>query len=186
MAASCHALTFITTVLEELADETLNRIGRTLESGGVIMTRPPARYCYVVARFVLLEDIRRDRKHVHFDESRTADLPHVNGFGAAELDAGAAEREVQLECLDRCLQELRPDQRELIIEYYREGGRQKIERRRELAVRLGITTNALSIRAYRIRDTLMGCVQGCCGGTDRCEVPPSYANGARHRGTSAR
>ena len=79
---------------EELADETLNRIGRTLESGGVIMTRPPARYCYVVARFVLLEDIRRDRKHVHFDESRTADLPHVNGFGAAELDAGAAEREV--------------------------------------------------------------------------------------------
>ena len=33
---------------------------QTLEKDGVIETRPPARYCYVVARFVLLEDIRRD------------------------------------------------------------------------------------------------------------------------------
>src|SRR4051812_42100284 len=36
---------------DELADDTFNRIGRTLEDAGVIQTRPPARYCYVVARF---------------------------------------------------------------------------------------------------------------------------------------
>ena len=48
----------------ELADETLNRIGKTLERDGVIETTPPARYCYVVARFVMLEDIRRERRHV--------------------------------------------------------------------------------------------------------------------------
>src|SRR5262245_32169967 len=34
---------------DELADETLNRIGRTLERGGVIAVAPPARYCFVVA-----------------------------------------------------------------------------------------------------------------------------------------
>ena len=37
---------------DELADETFNRIGRTLETDGAIATTPPARYCYVIARFV--------------------------------------------------------------------------------------------------------------------------------------
>ena len=32
---------------DELADETLNRVARTLEQTGDIATRPPARYCYV-------------------------------------------------------------------------------------------------------------------------------------------
>src|SRR5262245_64048969 len=45
---------------DELADETLNRIGRTLEKDGVIATTPPARYCYVVAKYVLLEDVPRE------------------------------------------------------------------------------------------------------------------------------
>src|SRR6476660_9461513 len=55
---------------DELADETFNRIGRTLEKDGAIAVTPPARYCYVVARFVLLEDVRRDRQYVPVDESR--------------------------------------------------------------------------------------------------------------------
>ena len=37
---------------ELLADETLDRVSRTLEDSGRIMVSPPARYCYVVARFV--------------------------------------------------------------------------------------------------------------------------------------
>ena len=57
---------------DELADETLNRIGRTLEKDGAIATTPPARYCYVVARFVLLEDIRREHMHVAPGRSRAA------------------------------------------------------------------------------------------------------------------
>jgi hypothetical protein len=47
---------------DELADETLNRIGRTLEKDGAIATTPAARYCYTVAKFVLLEDLRHDHK----------------------------------------------------------------------------------------------------------------------------
>ena len=43
----------------------------------------------------------------------------------------------------------------LIVEYYRDTGRQKIERRRALADRLGISMNALAIRASRIRDALV-------------------------------
>jgi DNA-directed RNA polymerase specialized sigma24 family protein len=70
-------------------------------------------------------------------------------------------KEQRLDCLDRCLQELKPEQRDLIVEYYADDRRQKIERRRELATRLGITMNALGIRAFRIRDGLMACVESC-------------------------
>jgi DNA-directed RNA polymerase specialized sigma24 family protein len=141
---------------EELADETLNRIARTLEAGAIAV-RPPARYCYVVARFVLLEDFRRQKKQVPMDESWHPSLTHPCG-GLGPDDAWPLE-EQRLECLERCVQELRPPQRELIVEYYADTGRRKIERRRALARRLGISMNALAIRACRIRDGLMACVE---------------------------
>ena len=143
---------------DELADETLNRIGRTLEKT-TITIRPPARYCYVVAKFVLLEDFRRERQHVTLDESRS----EASAIGArlARVDDGMALTERRLECLDRCLDELKPEQRELVVDYYRDTRRQKIERRREIAKRLGISMNALGIRACRIRSALETCVESC-------------------------
>lgn len=143
---------------DELADETLNRIGRTLENT-TITIRPPARYCYVVAKFVLLEDFRRERQHVALDESRS----EASAIGArlARVDDGMALTERRLECLDRCLDELKPEQRELVVDYYRDTRRQKIERRREIAKRLGISMNALGIRACRIRSQLETCVETC-------------------------
>jgi DNA-directed RNA polymerase specialized sigma24 family protein len=146
---------------DDLADETLNRIARTLETSGEIKVTPPARYCYVVARFVLLEDFRRGRTTRTVDA--TSWLEAIPGHTVAPDggDGVAAAAEATLSCLDRCLLELRPDQRELVIEYYRDTKREKIERRRELAKRLGISMNALGIRACRIRDTLEACVNGC-------------------------
>src|SRR5262245_14355917 len=146
---------------DELADETLNRIARTLDEVGIIETKPPARYCYVVAKFVLLEDLRRDRRHVPLDEARVPDAPRH--AGRTHIDEERANREQRLDCLDRCLETLKPEQRELIVEYYSEARQKKIERRRELARRLGITMNALAIRAWRIREGLMVCVQACGG-----------------------
>ncbi len=144
---------------DELADETFNRIGRTLESQGVIQTRPPARYCYVVARFVLLEDIRRDRRRVRLSYSMR---PSGAGYDPRNSTAEPAlVRERRLECLDRCLQQLRPDQRELVVEYYRDARREKVVRRRELATRLGISMNALGIRVCRIREALTACMARC-------------------------
>lgn len=146
---------------EDLADETLSRVARTLEQSGRIVTRPPARYCYVVARFVLLEDVRRDRRHVSLDEPRRYDVIHGRTIGSIDSDETSTLREQRLECLDPCLLRLRPDQRELAIEYFRDSGRQRIERRRGLAQRFGISMNALGIRACRIRDSLMTCVEAC-------------------------
>jgi DNA-directed RNA polymerase specialized sigma24 family protein len=147
---------------DELADETLNRVGRILDETGAIAIKPPARYCYVIARFVLLEDFRRERTFAHFDEAQTADASKVRSVTLPEADEDLPIQEQRLESLDRCLEELKPDQRELVVEYYRDVGRQKIERRRDLAKRLGITMNALGIRACRIRDVLEACVEARC------------------------
>jgi hypothetical protein len=59
------------------------------------------------------------------------------------------------------LQKLTAAQRELIVEYYRGGQGQQIERRRDMARRLGITMNALGIRVCRIRSALESCVEAC-------------------------
>jgi DNA-directed RNA polymerase specialized sigma24 family protein len=146
---------------DELADETLNRIGRTLEQSGEIAIRPPARYCYVVARFVLLEDFRRERKQVPLDEPRIDTASKARTISLVGPDSSTNIRELRLECLDHCLEQLKPAQRELVVEYYRDVRREKIERRREMASRLGISMNALGIRVCRIRDTLMTCVETC-------------------------
>jgi len=148
---------------DELADETFNRIGRTLETDGAIATKPPARYCYVIARFVLLEDIRRGSRTVAVDEGRTAAVIE-RGLTNSAVSEEALLREKRLTCLDRCLQELKPAQRDLAIEYYRDAKRQRIDRRRGIAERLGITMNALGIRASRIRTTLETCLNACCKG----------------------
>ena len=145
---------------DDLTDETFNRIARTLEQTGAIAVTPPARYCYVVARFVLLEDFRRDRKQVPLDEPRLIELSQAHASTPGEHDERMALQEERLDRLDRCLQELRPDQRELAIEYYRDAKRQRIDRRRELADRFGISMNALGIRACRIREALMNCLEG--------------------------
>ena len=143
---------------DELADETLTRIGRTLEQDGHIETTPPARYCYVVAKFVLLEDFRRERRHARLDSVWQIDQARTPTSSDLEQASG---REQRLDCLDRCLEELTPEQRHLIVDYYAEAQRQRIERRRALASRLGITMNALAIRACRIRDTLQACIDRC-------------------------
>src|SRR5689334_24931287 len=54
---------------DDLADETLNRVARKLEEKGEIAGATPAHYCYIVARLVLLESVRR-RDHDRSEERR--------------------------------------------------------------------------------------------------------------------
>ncbi|HWP44777.1 MAG TPA: hypothetical protein VNO14_16130 [Blastocatellia bacterium] len=150
---------------DELADETLNRVARRLEEEGALITDTPAHYCYIVAKFVFLEYLRRsERSEVSFDEVPASSQPSSNPARADEARDERAEEERRLECLDRCLQRLDAESRELIILYYRGEQRAKIENRRAMAARLGITVNALSIRACRIRDRLESCVGKCLNG----------------------
>jgi DNA-directed RNA polymerase specialized sigma24 family protein len=147
---------------DDLADETLNRIGKTLERDGAIAITPQARYCYVVARFVLLEDIRRERLDLRNQGSRHTDPESWAQRSTAPIqDEDLEAREARLESLDHGLQALAPERRALIVDYYRDSGPQKIAGRRELARRLGITMNALGIRVSRIRAALEARMTEC-------------------------
>ncbi len=71
------------------------------------------------------------------------------------------ETERDYECLEQCMERLTSKSRELVLEYYQAEKRAKIDRRKELASRLGIAVNALRIRAHRIRSNLQECVFEC-------------------------
>jgi DNA-directed RNA polymerase specialized sigma24 family protein len=144
---------------DELADDTLNRVARRLQEEGAIEDASPAHYCYIVARFVFMEYLRRpERTHSSIDELSDPDhLAAVASFAQADADAEIAPGIV--DALEQCLESLRTEERSLILEYYRGEQRSKIVARRELAERLGLSMNALSIRACRLRARLELCVK---------------------------
>ena len=144
-------------VPEDLADDTLNRVARRLQEEGTITDAPPAQYCYIVARFVFLEHLRSaDRRVFEFG------IPEAVGARYATPPAGTMDpREMQLDCLDGCLHQLTPADRELILAYYSGDQGTRIAARKTLAARLGVSLNALTIRASRIRARLEACVAGC-------------------------
>ena len=146
----------------EMADETLNRVARRLEEEGTIRDATPAQYCYVTAKFVLLEHFRKpEHQQVSLDGLSRADQLASSRSSISFLDAATARKEKLDECLGRCLQKLTPASRDLIESYYQGEREAKIQHRRELAARLGLSMNAITIPACRIRPDLEGCVRKC-------------------------
>jgi len=146
---------------DELADETLNRVARRLEEEGAITGTAPAQYCYITAKFVFLEYLRSGtRSDTSLAEMSPAEVDSVLGV-AASADGEAQTKEHLSACLEGCLAQLPPADRDLILEYYRGEQRTKIESRRGLAATLRLSVNALSIRACRIRHKLELCVREC-------------------------
>jgi len=144
---------------DELADETLSRVASKLQEQGAITGLSPAHYCYVTAKFVFLEHLR----HPEHKQKSLDQIAHSNDVQLARSmpgsDAFLEGKEKLLDSLERCLNQLESGERELILEYYRGEGRTKIESRRGLAERLGLSANALSIRACRIRNKVEACVR---------------------------
>lgn len=150
---------------DDLADETLNRVARRLEEEGDIVNTTPARYCYIVAKFIFLEYLRRaEREEASLDELPVSRHPALNPSAMSEMEESEKREEMLRDCLDSCLRNLEPDNSELIFQYYLGEQRTKIDNRRALAARLKLTMNALTIRACRIRSRLEACVSKCSDG----------------------
>lgn len=146
--------------VDDLADETLSRVARRLDEEGSLEADSPAQFCYIVARYVFLEYLRRPQsKSVQIDENKSESA--INRPVVVPDDDDASIKEAMLACLDSCTARLETTSNRLIIRYYQGSERVKIENRRAMAEELGITVNALSIRAYRIRERLHDCVKQC-------------------------
>ena len=150
---------------DELADETLSRVAQKLEEKGSITGMSPAHYCYVVAKFVFLENLRQAKRGQQgLNELTQARLSSGDSLNSKNQEAMQSQEQLH-DCLDSCLAKLSSADRELILEYYRGEQRAKIERRSQLAARLGLSMNALTIRACRIRYKLEECMKACCDET---------------------
>ena len=151
---------------EDLADETINRVARWGERGERIRASDPAVFFFGVAKNVLREyQCTSGRESARLDcippSRHPSEEPQVTG----REDALALEQ--LLSCLDACLNGLPAESRERILGYYQGEGRVRAENRKRLADQLGITVNALAIKAHRTRERLERAV------TDRLGDPPS-------------
>jgi len=135
---------------EECADQTLDRLAAKLDQGLLVGdVRPFARG---IARLVLLEAYRRpEARAARADESELDRLPAAPEGQAEPLH----------DCLERCLARLPDEGRDLILRYYVNQGRLKIESRRRLAAELGTSEGGLRSRAQRVRNGLERCVNRC-------------------------
>jgi RNA polymerase sigma factor (sigma-70 family) len=146
---------------DDLADETLTRVARRLEEENITRGETPARYCYIVARFVFLEHLRETKAHPTVTHVSGDAVPQLSAPSAADSAEAAGAREALLACLQKCLQELDTLNRRIITRYYIGSARVKIDNRRELAESLGLSLNAVTIRASRVRTRLEACIRRC-------------------------
>lgn len=129
---------------EDLADESINRVMRRLNDIREEYTGDRALYFFGVANRVFLEY----RKN----PPPPARMP---------VPESSEDMEREYVCLEHCVESLQPKNRELVIRYYQQEKRAKIDDRKQLAAQLGIALNALRIRAHRIRTNLQRCMQEC-------------------------
>jgi len=148
---------------DDLADETLTRVARRLEEEGITLAETPARYCYIVARFVFLEHLREIKAHPIVAAASSGVELRSSVPSAEDAAEATRAREKLLACLERCIEALDPLNRRIITRYYIGSERVKIDNRRALAESLGLTMNAVTIRACRIRTRLEACVRRCDG-----------------------
>jgi DNA-directed RNA polymerase specialized sigma24 family protein len=135
---------------EELADKTIDRAARRFAEGVEPAGTDPYHYFRGIAKNVYLEECRqRDRLR----RRRELELPLA--LALAELDP--EEEDTRLGALRRCLAELRPNARDLLLRYHDREDR--IRGRRLLADERGIPLNALRIRVFRLRRTVEDCLK---------------------------
>lgn len=132
---------------EDLADEVINRVARKIDEGEELRDVPT--YCHGVARMVLLE-------HRKTFLNRRAEVEEINSFASPSETTETDERQDHLEL---CMSELPVESRQLVLRYYQDERRQKIDVRAAIADQLGIPLNALRSRVQRIRDRLEQCLK---------------------------
>ncbi len=130
---------------EDLADETVNRVIRLMDNGLELSPAEIPRYACGVAQKVHLEHLRavKRAKPSAADSERAPFVPGIH-----------ETTDLRLHCLNRCVEELPQQDRELIMRYYTGDHAERIRRRKELAEELGLAPNTLRIRAHRIRSRL--------------------------------
>ena len=146
---------------DQLTDETFDRVARRLSEGQTIFTESPANYFYGVARNVWRESLVKTGRQTQLEEEK---LPHTFSATPQDLLIASVETELaeqRLACLEKCLREFSAADREMLLSYYRNSGGAKIEDRKALAARLGVSLDSLRHRVARLKPKLASCIRRC-------------------------
>lgn len=134
---------------DELADETINRVVLKLEEE--VIEKKNA-YFYGVARNVFLESLRREKVFLNVDNLQVR---------AAEDKKEDEEDSAYRTCLEKCLDKLPPARRKLILDYFSQSRRAKIDLRKKMSDTLNISKTALRMKVMRIKKKLRMCIEKC-------------------------
>jgi hypothetical protein len=129
---------------ERLTDEVLNRVAVRVDKLALTYD-DAAKCCYGFVDFLCREYWRDPAEQAFDDQLLQSQQPD-------EHDQKRLEQEDA--CLAQCLAELSPEDSDLFCRYFADDERSKIDVRKSLAGELGLTANALRIKAYRIRRKL--------------------------------
>lgn len=131
-------------VAEELADETIDRVAHRVAD---------IRDTYVGDKAIYFLGVMNNVHHEYLKRPMMSRPP--------EPVDDADEKEKTHQCLERCLDKLTNNSRQMIERYYAEDKQAKIELRKRIAEEFGITPNTLRLRALRIREKLQVCIEQC-------------------------
>ena len=130
---------------DELTDETINRV---ILKASEEQIESKIAYCYGVAKNVYREWLRKQRTHLDINEVRiAATVPEEPSFPS--------------ECLDKCMQELSPETRSLLLDYFSEEKSAKIDLHQRISQSLKMTQTALRMRVMRSKQKLKICIEQC-------------------------
>lgn len=136
---------------EDLADETITRVIKRYDEG--VQIDEVMRYCYGVARIVFLETLVKTRRT---DSVQKELIRFSSPFNPPE---DTEELQVLMVTFDECMEALSIENRRFILSYYDNSGRAKIDQRKSLTEKLGVSRNAVTLRAFQIRKKLEKCIK---------------------------
>jgi len=130
--------------VEDLADETINVVASKADWLIENYHGEPALFFYGVAKNIY---------HEQYKKKPPPPLPPPPDVTLVEQECG---------CLEECLkQELTVPDRQLVLRYHEKEKQEKIRLRKQIAIELGITVNALRIRVHNIHARLRPCIEQC-------------------------
>ncbi len=137
---------------DALADDTINRVASKIADFDPKKNIKPSSYFYGFASNVLLEYKRTSRQETSLGETQ---------YRSVDVEDVEDDTDARSSCLHKCLGELPPHDKGLIVDYYTREGREKMELRKQMCDRFGCTTAALHTRVFRIKATLRHCIEDC-------------------------
>lgn len=130
---------------EDLADETIDRVARRVSDIAQDYVGDQARYFFGVANNVHHEYLKR-ASHEEIKEAIADPEP---------------DKERIHQCLERCLDNVATEDREMILRYYSRVKKAKVDLHNDMAKQMKITINTLRLRVLRLKQKLQPCIERC-------------------------